>query len=324
MERFNTLLQRYFHMTASEQEVAEFLELLREPANEQSFKKFLDEELAQDRSLLFGQEERLKTLGNIFSGKSNRRNPFLVWMAAASLIMAAAAGIWWYSDYARTPPLADQVGTTVTLYGKDYVHLPDGSVVTLKEGSTLTYTRVYGADTREVTLTGEAYFDVAHNPLTPFKVRTGKIVTTVIGTAFNIKVTVGDKITVTVSRGKVAVGDENRIYDTIIPNEQLAVNTQTNEFVKMHIDPKSVTQWKNEYFILDKVTIAEAAELIGKQFNVKVTVANSALNGCIINAWFLNNETLEEVMDAVSAVRQAKYEIVNGTVTLDEGKGCDK
>jgi transmembrane sensor len=323
-EIFNTLLQNYLARIASEQEAAEFMELIRDPENERRVKKLLEEKLKEDSSWLGDDEELEEEIQQILA-KSNKRKSrsIRVWLAAASLTIIAAAGIFLYLKNINKEDFTIPADKTVTLYGADYVRLPDGSVVTLKEGSTLTYTKKYGVDTREVTLTGEAFFDVAHNPFTPFKVRTGKIVTTVLGTAFNIKVTVGEKVTVTVSRGEVAVGDGRTTYGTITPNEQIAVNTKSNDAVKSVVDVGLVTQWKQNYFILEKVTFAEAAKMIAKRFNVKVTVANKSLNKCVISAWFLNNETLDQVLKAVSAFRQAKYTVMNGNVTIHDGRGCD-
>jgi transmembrane sensor len=250
------------------------------------------------------------------------------WLSAAAAVAALMVGIGWYAfigpDEAtkadQTAMVEVQQAGMVTFQGPDFVRLPDNSTVMLDKGSELSYSSVFGETTREVSLKGEAFFDVAHTSV-PFTVRTGKIVTTVLGTAFNVKVS--DGVTVTVSRGKVAVGDESHTFDTILPNEQLAVDTKSNEFVKSVVDPETVTQWKLKYFILDKVTFSEAAELISERFNVKVTIANKSLSDCMINAWFLRNEGLEQVMEAVSAFRQATYTIDQDAITIEGGSGCD-
>lgn len=73
------------------------------------------------------------------------------------------------------------------------MRLPDGSTVLLNEGSELSYSTSFGKQAREVTLTGEGYFDVQHNLSKPFKVLTGNVTTTVLGTAFNIKAYPGSR-----------------------------------------------------------------------------------------------------------------------------------
>ena len=328
------LLQRYLDKIATTEELVELANIMAEegyPYEEELFLELV-ETLQQEKTipeadrmhasqLYFQRRDKKERAEEIIP--INRSNRIAWWTAAASLIVAAMAGVWMYSDYGKTVEMAVQNETTITISGKDYVHLPDGSTVTLNKNSTLTYTKFYGTNTRDVILTGEAYFDVVHDPAHPFKVRTGKVVTTVLGTAFVVNASSPAKITVTVTRGKVAVGDDRHTYGTITPNERIAVNTTTEEYVKTEIDSQSVMPWKNDYFILDKVTIAEAADLIGKRFNVKVTIANKSLTKCVLNAWFLNNETLQQVVEAVSAVQQAKYTIADDVVTIEGGKGCD-
>lgn len=322
-ERFNILLQRYLARTASEQEAAEFLELARE--NELHLRRLMDERLKGDHIWL-GSDKELEEELQLVLLKSRKRaaQTRITWMAAASLVIFLIAGAWVYSRFANLSDITAQEQTTITFSGKDYIPLPDGSHITLRDGGKISYdTKAYGIKSRDIILTGEAYFDVAHNPDKPFRVHTGKIVTTVLGTVFDVDATNPEHVTVSVSSGKVSVGNETRSFGIITPNEQMAVNSITEEVMKTTVDSQAVAQWKKDYFILDRVTIAEAADLIGKRFNVKVTVKNESLNKCVISAYFLNKETLDQVVKAVSAFRQANYTIVNDIVTIKDGRGCD-
>jgi transmembrane sensor len=326
-KRFSTLLTRYLAKTASEMEVAEFIELVREPENELHVRKLLEEQLKMDRRWPGTDKELEEDLQELLSKTVDRKSVSMrrVWMAAASLALIMVAGAWMYSRFSKVDLSNEQEQTTLTIEGRNYIPLPDGSAITLRDGGTITYDpKAYGVESREITLTGEAYFDVAHNPEKPFRVYTGKIVTTVLGTVFDINASAPDHITVSVTRGKVLVGSESRSFGTITPNEQMAVNGITEELVeKIQVDSQAVALWKKDYFILDRVTFAEAATLIGRRYKVKVMIANKSLNKCVISAWFLNDETLEQVVKAVSAFRQAKYTIANGNVRIEEGRGCD-
>jgi transmembrane sensor len=88
-----------------------------------------------------------------------------------------------------------------------FIVLPDGSRAILSYGSKLSYASSFdGLAKRDVYLEGQAFFDIRHDDLKPFIVHTGKLETTVLGTAFNVKALKGDKtITVTVTRGRVKV-----------------------------------------------------------------------------------------------------------------------
>ncbi|HTJ48625.1 MAG TPA: FecR domain-containing protein [Cyclobacteriaceae bacterium] len=322
MSRFKTLLQLYIENKASEREVAELMNLIHDDANKATFNQVLDEILLTDHK---GQgqteEERSASLKQILSGekRSGVSRMKIVWMAAAAISLLVLVGLGLYKN--ELPAISKQDDNVMTISGRDFVLMPDGSTITLKEGSELTYAKSFGVTNREVTLEGEAFFDVAHNASIPFKVHTGKIITTVLGTAFNIS-SQQEKIVVTVTRGKVSVGDESKRYDVITPNEQIAVNTLTGVYKKAVVDSVEVMQWKKDYFILESATIEQAAMQIEKRFNVKVIITNENLKKCTISAWFLNNESLEQVIKGVSAVQQATFTIKDDLITIEGGIGC--
>ena len=92
---------------------------------------------------------------------------------------------------------------------KSTVVLEDGTKISLNSGSRLTYPAQFDKDSREVVLEGEAFFEVTRNTEKPFIVRSGDLVTTVLGTSFNIKAFPTENIAVTVATGKVRVENTN-------------------------------------------------------------------------------------------------------------------
>jgi transmembrane sensor len=321
MNKFKDLLQRFSKNTASQQEAEEFLRMSHNDENLGEIEKHMDDMLNRDdvkRGL--DDEEWGESLQRIFAaGKTSAREITFrkIWMAAATFSIIIAAVVLWL--YVNNTAANEK---TYAFSGRHYLHLPDGSGVTLKEGSRLTYKQSFN-DNREVTLSGEAFFEVKRDPGKPFRVQAGKVTTTVLGTAFNINASQSDKITVTVTRGKVVVGDDTREYGIILPNQQLAVNTASHQAVRTVVDTMAAVQWKEAYFILDRVSIAEATRQIGKRFNVEVNITNKNLEHCVITTWFLNNEDLTHVVESVSALCQARYAITDGKVTIEGGIGCD-
>jgi transmembrane sensor len=249
------------------------------------------------------------------------------WIAAAAALVIAVCTGWWTF---RVEPVRQQLITLqeekpepAVFRGKQFVHLPDGSTVLLNEGTELSYSASFGEQAREVTLTGEGYFDVQHDPSKPFKVLTGKITTTVLGTIFNVKAYSGQQeIKVTVTRGKVQVGDDERTFGIITPNQQMAVNTTTNDFVQTNLKAETAEAWKSQYLILDDVSMEEAAKTIAEKYKAKITLANDDLKMCRISATFLNGEDLDHVLTVVSGVVQATYTMQPGGNVKIEGKGC--
>jgi transmembrane sensor len=249
------------------------------------------------------------------------------WVAAAAVLVIAVSARWWVLSIEPVPQQLitrqEQKPESVIFTGKQFVHLPDGSSVLLNEGSELSYSRSFGDKVREVTLTGEGYFDVQHDQSKPFKVLTGKVTTTVLGTIFNVKAYAGEQeIEVTVTRGRVQVGNDERTFGIVTPNQQMAVNTATNDFVRTDLEAETAEAWQSRYLILDDVSMEEAAKIISKKYKVEITLANDDLKMCRISATFLDGEDLDQVLAVVSGVVQATYtRQPEGNVKI-EGKGC--
>ncbi len=202
------------------------------------------------------------------------------------------------------------------------VHLPDGSTVILNRHSTLDYPPDI-AGGREVTLSGEAYFDIVHRTGQPFLVHTGKIVTKVLGTAFNIKAYPGeDAIEVTVDHGKVQVLKGRSNMGLLTDNQQMRYNKDTEGYISQKVNVEAVMAWKPEEVVFDDITMEEAARRIGQRFNVTVSFANAIVKECRVTATFYQEDDLDEIMTVICAVSQSNFVIKGNTIVID-GKGCN-
>lgn len=320
MNRLEFLLQRYKNNTATPEEVEELSGLMDGAFKGDSDQVQLSETGEEDLQSIF---RKLDSVPLAQPTRIVRFKRSTTWLAAAAVVTLAvvATALLTTDIFNHQPPSA---GSDMVAYtGKQLVQLPDGSTVLLNENSELKVGKDFGSLNREVSFVGEGYFKVAHDPSKPFIVHTGKVNTKVLGTVFNIKAYPNESaITVTVTKGKVQVSDDQRTFGIITPNEQIAVNTATDEFVKSQVDSQNVILWQANYFILDNVTFAEAAILIEKRFNVKVIIVNEALKECVVSAWFFNNEDLPQIVDDLSTLKQATSRISNDSVIIEGGAGC--
>lgn len=157
--------------------------------------------------------------------------------------------------------------------GKYELVLPDGTKVWLNAASSLRYPVVFAGKERKVELTGEAYFEVAHQQKSPFKVVTGQQVVTVLGTHFNIKGYPDDTaIVTTLLEGSVQVKN-NRSHQSmlLLPGKQseLTKDGQDIRIANAHID--QVMAWKNGYFVFDNQDIRSIMKLVSRWYDVDVT-----------------------------------------------------
>jgi ferric-dicitrate binding protein FerR (iron transport regulator) len=121
------------------------------------------------------------------------------------------------------------------------VQLPDGTHVWLNAGSKLTYDKEFNSSRREVTLTGEGYFDVVRNEKKPFIIHTEKMDVKVLGTRFNVKSYPNDKATeAALIHGSIEVSLKDRPLEKIIlkPNEKIVVANR-DTFLSVSNGPRS-------------------------------------------------------------------------------------
>lgn len=204
------------------------------------------------------------------------------------------------------------------------IFLPDGSTVFLSPGSRLNYPSTFdGMNKREVYLQGQAYFDIKHNATRPFVVHTGKVETTVLGTAFNIKAEKDEKdITVTVTRGKVMVSDPYKTLGIIMPQQQINYNTEKETATLSSVKNNSFLDWKNRDLFIDNLTLSEAAKLLEEQYQVKIIIKDSSIMEQRFTATFPMNEKLEEAVKSISEFNGLSYSIdkSRSIVTISNSK----
>jgi transmembrane sensor len=172
------------------------------------------------------------------------------WAAAAVLVIVIAGMFFFWKNGTgkESPVAAKEVNEITTRPGsKSKVLLPDGTTVLLNAGSRLTYNKDYGKELREVSLTGEGFFDVTRNKDVPFIIHTSDINIKVLGTVFNVKAYPEDKKTETsLIRGSIEVTIKNRPNDKIIlsPSEKLVVENGDLDHEK--IQPKEKVLYKED------------------------------------------------------------------------------
>ncbi|MEH6306758.1 DUF4974 domain-containing protein [Olivibacter sp. CPCC 100613] len=161
--------------------------------------------------------------------------------------------------------------------GRFQVLLPDGTQVWLGPISSLRYpTRFEGAK-REVTLTGEAYLEVAKNQKMPFIVRAGDAVVQVMGTNFLVSAYEDMNETMTtLFEGKVRVSAAYSTLETsppqvLSPGQQASINKETKVISIRAVDTEDALAWKNGYFVFHGNNIQQVMKTIARWYDVDVT-----------------------------------------------------
>lgn len=314
-------------------EIAQVQDLVKIGGYEQEWREALEEtELefanAEHSDLNINESGIFKrvndTIGKKASLKVRRNN---IWIAAAAVVLLMMSiGLWLMNPMDEAHEIAGLKKEKPGLKNdsaRKWIKLPDGSSVQLNQNSHLEYPDSFdGKKMREVSLIGEAYFDIKHDTKHPFVIHTGKIKTTVLGTAFNINAyDINRAVTVTVTRGKVRVEDEKRILAILTPDQQLAWNDKLPESIKTKVNATEIVEWKKQDLIMDDLSLDEAAQMIAERYGVKIQFNNDRVKSCRFTAAFLNRNDINQVLSVISDITGATLTLKDNRVTID-GPGC--
>ncbi|MGN6298656.1 MAG: FecR family protein [Ginsengibacter sp.] len=154
-----------------------------------------------------------------------------------------------------------------------HLTLSDGTRVWINVGSSLTYPTAFTGKERKVTMTGEAYFEVAHNSGMPFLVQHNDATVKVLGTRFNVN-SYEDESTerITLLEGSVRVSQATS-SGLLKPGQQARINNDGNSGIKIvnDVDMNEVMAWKDGKFMFDKNTdIYTIMRQVSRWYNVDV------------------------------------------------------
>lgn len=329
--RLHYLLQRYAGNACTKQEMEELFTKIREARHDEEVNNFLEEtwnNIRPGEPIPFINWETM--FRQVINTPAILAPPLIKFgwskVAAVFFIVACSAATIYYA--ARLPPTKEVVEHTIKISdipkpNHKLIHLQDGSKVLLNNNSKLDFPESFSGNTREVTLSGEAYFDIQKDSSKPFIIHTGKVKTVVLGTAFNIRAYPDESaVTVTVARGKVKMESEKKILGIIMPNQQISFNTSANEAVQNEVLAESVITWNQRDLVFNNITFAEAAEMIIKRYKVEIYFTNNKLKNCRFNASFLDENPLDQVLKVICDLNNANFTLINKSVTIN-GKGCD-
>jgi transmembrane sensor len=245
---------------------------------------------------------------------------------ACSLIVIAFFGYFGYHEYARS---TRELITKTAPYGeKSIITLTDGSKVFLNSGSSISFPRVFDKSAREITLKGEAFFEVTRNPQQPFIVKAGNLVTRVLGTSFNIQAFDSNNISVSVATGRVQVTDssegasQSESAQTVYLDPSQQVSYTNNRFNVSYVEIEKIVSWKNNTLRFDETPLSTVGAVLTRWYDVEISFDNNDIINCRINGQF-KGQRLEDVLRSIQYMYNIQYEIINSNKIVLYGKGCN-
>ena len=269
------------------------------------------------------------------------------WRYAAAILLIVIAGSTFYflnhkgqsetfaySTITTSRHLIENVNTSekaITL------KLPDESIVELAANSRIAYANNFDSmDTRDVYLSGEAFFKVTKNPAHPFRVFANEIVTKVLGTSFIVRSFEKDTvIQVTVRTGKVSVyqstvsaketSSPNHLGGIILtPNQELVYEKSKQKFQKALLENPAVILADTAYqqnMSYEDVSLEKVFTQLSKIYGISIVYDNELLKKCTVTA-DLRGEPFYKKLDLICKAIGASYEIIDGQVVI-QSNGCE-
>lgn len=198
--------------------------------------------------------------------------------------------------------------------------LSDGSQVWLNVGSSLTYPTAFTGKERRVTITGEAYFEVAHNAAMPFRVQHDEVTVSVLGTHFNVN-TYEDETAerVTLLEGSVRVSKKN-VSKLLEPGQQASIHHDETNDIKVlnEVNLEEVMAWRDGKFRFgESMDIGTIMRQVSRWYNVEVAykgVVNHRFVGSISK-----DVNVSQVLKILEATGGVKFNIEGNKIVVMPG-----
>ncbi len=222
------------------------------------------------------------------------------WLRAAAMLVFLAGG-GWLAYYMISNPALLEVHSGADILA---VTLPDESVVTLNKHTTLSYPKRFAGNTRQIQLTGEAFFEVTADKDKPFVIRANDATIRVVGTSFNIKSSM-DTTEVIVATGIVEVSKkENGIL--LHPNEKAIVRKDRTAPEKRINTDELYNYYHTREFVCNGTPLWRVTDVLGEAYDVDIIVADR-LKHLPLTATF-RDEPLDHILHVIGETFQVQVQ----------------
>ncbi len=234
---------------------------------------------------------------------------------AASVAIIFGLGVYFLNRLNSDVTLLAQIGK------ENKFILPDQSVVWLKEGSELTYSKDFKGNERTSELKGEGFFEVIKNPNKPFVVKANNTETRVLGTSFNLKANTKTKYTeLVLVTGKVQFTSKNQ-KEILEPRDKVTAHPNGTLLKKVNDNPNFIS-WKSKVLKFEDRLMKDVVVDIEQFYGVKFVLENGELSNCTLTSVF-ENETVEDVLATLTILFDITHEKLDSNRILIKGGDCN-
>jgi len=246
--------------------------------------------------------------------KSTTKRLITILTRAAAILLLPVLALLFYTNLSDKKTIADNLNdleVEAPAGSQLHFNLGDGTEVWLNHGSKLKYPFRFNRKTREVFLTGEAFFKVAHDTEVPFIVETKSLEVKATGTSFNVSAyPTDDNVQTTLIEGKVVVSEKESKHEVkaMLPGEFLKFDLQKKVYETESGNTEKYTSWKDGRLVFKNEKVSDVAKKLARWYNVEVEIVNEKVNEFTFTATFME-ETLPQVLDLLTLATPVDYKL---------------
>lgn len=190
--------------------------------------------------------------------------------------------------------------------------LPDGTSVYLRRGSSLRYPGAAASFAREVSLSGEAFFEVTSDAARPFVVDASGLRVKVLGTAFSVRTAEKtETISVTLVRGSVSLNDRHqKELVRLVPDQRADYSVGSGRCTVSEVDGERLTSWRKGIITYDNASLDEVVRLIEQTYGVSLRYDPPANGSQRFSGAFLQTQKLDTVLELTGRLTGTKLKLV--------------
>ena len=263
---------------------------------------------------------RERILNNVYARTQRSLISRRCWsIAAVMLILIISGALGWTLFGIQNQNLKSQISNnpirdiivTTGMGEHSRVSLPDGTALTLNAQTTVRYNLADGK--RQVSIDGEAFFEVARDPEHPFVVSANGMTVTCLGTSFDVR-NYSDESTASVvlRDGKVRVNARDADL-TMEPGSRVLMDRQTLALSKHTVTPSDYTAWLNGEIKFNNQTLEEIAAELSRNYNIDLVITSDELKQERFNG-YLGRSSLRNILDVLCLASDMSYHVDNDTM----------
>jgi transmembrane sensor len=244
-----------------------------------------------------------------------------IFRVAAAVLFAALLLVSGYKVFYNSSASKNMMEISATDQILKSFMLPDGTEVSLNTDTKIKYPKIFTGNTREVSIEGEAFFQVKPNKEKPFIIHAGNAQVKVLGTSFNVNAYPAKKsVEVIVETGKVQVlSKETEPSETneliLTPGEKGTLIFTGNSLLKTTNQNPNFLAWKTRNLIFKATALAEVVENLGKVYKVDIRLADPKLNDLLLTAQF-NDYPFDFILKVIETTFELEANEENGQYIL--------